>query len=158
MVLGVYCIELICGFFICGKSWPVLLKTERSGQTVVFCIYLKNHKMQPNSDMDKCVKHDEIYRWLNFRFNLISHVGIIACFRHIFVMCNVISFKNLHRHYWANWNHIWYECSLGNFHRTDVGMLDPWKNMAAFNKNRTKGSVRNFSHISPKLIGLAKFF
>ena len=41
------------------------------------------------------VQHDEIYLWLNFRFNLLSRVGIIALFRCLIVTFHVISFNNL---------------------------------------------------------------
>ena len=43
-------------------------------------------------------------------------------------------------------------------HRTDVGIFDPLKNMAAITKNRTNWSDSSFSYIYPKPLGLAKLF
>ena len=48
--------------------------------------------------------------------------------------------------------------SWGILHRTDVGIFDSLKNMAALTKNRTKGSDSIFSHTSPKPLCLAKFW
>ena len=40
----------------------------------------------------------------------------------------------------------------GIMHRSGVGIFDRSKNMVDVTKNITKGSVRIFSHISPKLL------
>ena len=41
-VLGVSCIELMWGFLILQKIWPLLLKIEGRSQILVFRIYLQN--------------------------------------------------------------------------------------------------------------------
>ena len=46
----------------------------------------------------------------------------------------------------------------GILRRTDVGVFDQSKNMAAVTKNRTYGSDSSLSYISPKPLGLAKLF
>ena len=40
----------------------------------------------------------------------------------------------------------------GIMHRTDLGIIDLWKNMATVSKTRIYGSDSSFSHISQKTV------
>ena len=134
----------MCGFLICRKTWMPLLKIELRGQTIVFPIYPKQLGLA-NSEIGK---HDEIYLWPNFHFNLLSHVRVIALFqRFIFAIFNVIFFKKLDQ---LEPNLVWMQVSC-------IVVMWGFFNMTAVTKNRTKGSVRSFSHTctSPKLLCLA---
>ena len=114
MFLGVSCIEQIWRFFICRKAWPLLLKIEHRGSENSFLHISSKQIVLAYSTRSKSVHHDEIYLRLNFHFNLLSHVGVIASFQSFFAIFNVISFKNLLLwHFMTYWNQTWYECSLG---------------------------------------------
>ena len=48
-----------------------------------------------NSAMGKSVQYGEINLCSNFRFNLLSLIGVITLFQHFFPIFNVFLFKNL---------------------------------------------------------------